>query len=32
MAALVGVIVSALFFAWEHAKHINVTNYVDDKG
>ncbi|RDH83893.1 MAG: sodium-independent anion transporter [endosymbiont of Galathealinum brachiosum] len=32
IAVVVGVIVSALVFAWEHAKHINVTDYIDDKG
>ncbi len=32
VAVVVGVIVSALVFAWEHAKHINVTDYIDDKG
>jgi len=32
MAVVVGVIVSALVFAWEHAKHINVTDYIDEKG
>ena len=32
MAVVVGVIVSALVFAWEHAKHINVSSYVDEKG
>ncbi len=32
IAVVVGVIVSALVFAWEHAKHINVKTYVDDKG
>jgi len=31
-AVVVGVIVSALFFAWEHAKHINVKSYEDEKG
>jgi SulP family sulfate permease len=31
-AVVVGVIVSALFFAWEHAKHINVKSYDDEKG
>jgi SulP family sulfate permease len=31
-AVVVGVIVSALVFAWEHAKHINVKGYDDDKG
>jgi SulP family sulfate permease len=32
IAVVVGVIVSALVFAWEHAKHINVKTYIDDKG
>ncbi len=32
VAVVVGVIVAALVFAWEHAKHINVNSYVDDKG
>lgn len=32
IAVIVGVIVSALVFAWEHAKHINVQSYVDNKG
>jgi len=32
VAVVVGVIVSALVFAWEHAKHINVNGYVDDNG
>ena len=32
IAVVVGVIVSALVFAWEHAKHINVNSYIDDKG
>lgn len=32
VAVVVGVIVSALVFAWEHAKHINVNDYIDDKG
>lgn len=32
IAVIVGVIVSALVFAWEHAKHINVKSYLDDKG
>ncbi|MBL1433002.1 MAG: SulP family inorganic anion transporter [Gammaproteobacteria bacterium] len=31
-AVIVGVIVSALVFAWEHAKHIGVKSYIDDKG
>ena len=31
-AVVVGVIVSALFFAWEHASHINVKSYDDDNG
>lgn len=32
VAVVVGVIVAALVFAWEHAKHINVKGYDDDKG
>ncbi len=32
MAVVIGVIVSALAFAWEHAKHINVRTSIDDKG
>ncbi|MCK4833363.1 MAG: SulP family inorganic anion transporter [Gammaproteobacteria bacterium] len=32
IAVVVGVIVSALVFAWEHAKHINVKSYIDDSG
>ncbi|WP_455219140.1 SulP family inorganic anion transporter [Kaarinaea lacus] len=32
IAVVVGVIVSALVFAWEHAKHINVKTYDDEKG
>ena len=32
MAVVVGVIVSALVFAWEHASHINVTAYDDEAG
>ena len=32
IAVVVGVIVSALAFAWEHAKHINVKTYDDEKG
>jgi len=32
IAVIVGVIVSALVFAWEHAKHINVNSYIDDNG
>jgi len=32
IAVVVGVIVSALAFAWEHASHINVKGYDDDKG
>ncbi|MDH5324837.1 MAG: SulP family inorganic anion transporter [Gammaproteobacteria bacterium] len=32
VAVVVGVIVSALAFAWEHAKHINVKGYDDAKG
>jgi len=32
VAVIVGVIVSALFFAWEHASHIHVTSYDDAEG
>ena len=32
IAVVVGVIVSALVFAWEHARHINVKGYDDEKG
>jgi len=32
IAVVVGVIVSALFFAWEHASHINVKSYDDEEG
>ncbi|MCF6362834.1 MAG: SulP family inorganic anion transporter [Gammaproteobacteria bacterium] len=32
VAVIVGVIVSALAFAWEHAKHINVKGYLNDLG
>jgi SulP family sulfate permease len=32
IAVVVGVIVSALVFAWEHAKHIEVKHYIDEQG
>jgi SulP family sulfate permease len=32
VAVIVGVIVSALVFAWEHAKHVVVTRSIDEKG
>jgi SulP family sulfate permease len=32
IAVVVGVIVSALVFAWEHAKHINIKSYDDEQG
>lgn len=32
IAVILGVIVSALVFAWEHAKQISVKSYMDDKG
>lgn len=32
IAVVVGVIVSALVFAWEHAKHINVKTYFNEMG
>ncbi len=32
IAVILGVVIAALVFAWEHAKHINVKVYVDDNG
>ncbi|MFQ5643602.1 MAG: SulP family inorganic anion transporter [Thiogranum sp.] len=32
IAVVVGVIVSALVFAWEHAKHLRVDSFIDAKG
>ncbi len=32
IAVIVGVIVSALMFAWEHAKHIYASSYTNDQG
>jgi SulP family sulfate permease len=32
IAVITGVIIAALVFAWQHAKHINVRTYLDDKG
>lgn len=32
IAVVAGVIISALVFAWEHAKHINVKAYLDHRG
>ncbi len=32
VAVVVGVIVSALVFAWEHAKHVNVKRSINDEG
>ena len=32
IAVIVGVIVSALVFAWNHAKHIHVESYMDNNG
>lgn len=32
LAVLVGVIISALVFAWENAKRIGARNFIDDKG
>jgi len=32
VAVIVGVIVSALIFAWEHAKHVNVVRSTDESG
>ena len=32
IAVVIGVIVSALVFAWKHAQHIQVDTYIDDNG
>ncbi len=32
IAVVVGVIVSALVFAWQHAKHIRVESFIDENG
>jgi SulP family sulfate permease len=32
IAVLLGVVIAALVVAWQHAKHINVKTYTDDKG
>ena len=32
IAVIVGVIVSALVFAWKHAQHIQADTYIDDQG
>jgi len=32
IAVIVGVIVSALVFAWEHAKHMNARSFVNEEG
>ena len=32
IAVIVGVIVSALVFAWKHAQHIQADTYIDDEG
>lgn len=32
IAVIVGVIVSALVFAWKHAQHIGANTYIDDEG
>lgn len=32
IAVILGVIISALFFAWEHAKQISVKTFIDDNG
>ena len=32
IAVIVGVIMSALIFAWEHAKHISAKTWIDEKG
>ncbi|MBL4762652.1 MAG: SulP family inorganic anion transporter [Gammaproteobacteria bacterium] len=32
IAVIIGVMVSALIFAWEHAKHMNAKSFTNDKG
>lgn len=32
IAVVLGVVIAALVFAWQHAKQINVKTYIDDKG
>jgi SulP family sulfate permease len=32
IAVILGVVIAALVFAWQHAKQINVRTYTDDKG
>lgn len=32
IAVLLGIVIAALVFAWEHAKQINAKTYLDDKG
>lgn len=32
IAVILGLIIAALVFAWEHAKRINVTTYIDVQG
>lgn len=32
IAVVLGVVIAALVFAWQHAKEINVKTYIDDKG
>ncbi|MCF6257712.1 MAG: SulP family inorganic anion transporter [Gammaproteobacteria bacterium] len=32
VAVIVGVIVSALVFAWEHAKHLQITSFINEAG
>ncbi len=32
LAVLIGVVISALVFAWENAKHIHAKRYIDDSG
>lgn len=32
IAVMLGVVIAALVFAWQHAKHINVKTYTDNKG
>lgn len=32
IAVIVGIIISALVFAWQHAKHLYINSYTDDNG
>lgn len=32
IAVMVGIIISALVFAWQHAKHLHINSYINDQG